>query len=119
MDTDTANKKYRRNPKTSRPLKKLLASPLLSLSAKYSVHHYRHLFIQGLSEQNTHPPFKGDLWSGAYLHLLLLTKKIAPDMYQAALTYVYFNRKNLFAAPVLSQRPLEENLLTFERGLVA
>lgn len=116
MNIDTTNKKKsRRNPKTSRPLKKLLGVPPLLLSDKYSIHHHRRLFLKGLTQHHKLPPFKQDLWSGTCLHLLVLLDKITPDMYQAAITYASFGHKNLFAAPTLSQIPLDENLLTFER----
>ncbi len=113
MDT-ICRKKSRRNPKTSRPLKKLLP-PLPPLSDKHSVLHHRSLFLKKIEELHKLPPFKRDLWSGTALHLLLLTKKITPDMYEAAMTYTSLSRKNVCAAPTLSQIPLDGSLSTFER----
>jgi hypothetical protein len=110
-----SNKKTRRNPKTSRPLKKLLSSPPPPSSEKTSVHNHRLLFLKALNQHYKLPPFKWDLWSGTSLHLLFLTDKITPDMYQAAMTYTSLSRKNLFSAPTLSQISLDENLAIFER----
>ncbi len=116
MNIDTTRKKKsRRNPKTARPLKKLL-SPLPPLPPeKHSIFHHRHSFLKELRHHCPLPFFNDDLWSGTALHLLLLTDIITPDMYQAANTYLNLMRKNLSSGPKLSQVPLDENLGTFER----
>jgi hypothetical protein len=108
-------KKSRRNPKTTRPLKKLLSSSPPSSSEKTSVHHHRYLFLKKLEEHYKLPPFKRDLWSGTALHLLLLTKKITPDMYQAAILYEKLVHRNFTFAPTISRVSLDENLVTTDR----